>query len=228
MKASGFNICFLGTGVSVSEFFAQRVTSRMETLGLSGVEVARYCGVSPTSVTNWRNGRNQAKGKELLKLSEILQCSPEWLLHGRRKDAPDAAPRQAAGGEVPLISKVTAGKWAKAEDPYVPGDAEQFIHCPVNHGPQTYALRVDGDSMTSQYGKSYPHGSVIYVDPDQRGGVVSGDRVIALLEGSEDVVFKQYVKEGSQQFLRSLNSSYPPITDPFRIIGKVIGKFEEE
>lgn len=212
----------------MSDSFYQRVISRMELLGLSGVEVATYCGVSPTSVTNWRNGRNKAKGEELVKLSEILKCSPDWLLYGRSKDAPDSNPRLVAGGEVPLISKVTAGSWAAAEDPYPPGDAEKYIHCPVNHGPRTYALWVEGDSMTSQYGKSYPHGSVIYVDPDQRGGIVSGDRVIALLEGSEDVVFKQYIKEGSQQFLKSLNASYPPITDPFKLIGKVIGKFEEE
>lgn len=212
----------------MSGSFGQRVTTRMDELGLTGVEVAKYVGVSSTTITNWRTGEHEATGRALVKLAEILKCSPDWLLHGKLKDEPNAVARVAAGGEVPLISKVTAGNWAAAEDPYPPGEAEKYIHCPVNHGPNTYALWVEGDSMTSQYGKSYPHGSVIYVDPDQRGGIASGDRVIALLEGSADVVFKQYIREGTQQFLKSLNASYPPITDPFKLIGKVIGKFEEE
>lgn len=127
-----------------------------------------------------------------------------------------------------MISKVTAGEWAKAEDPYLPGDAEKYIHCPDNHGPRTYALRVDGDSMTAQFGKSYPHGSTIYVDPDKTDGIASGDRVIALLEGSDEVVFKQYVEDGTQRFLRSLNPSWPPTTGKFKLIGKVIGKYEKD
>lgn len=207
--------------------FGQRVVNRMKELNLSGVEVAKHCGVSSTTVTNWRSGEHGATGMALSKLAQILRCSPDWLLYGREKDSPGSnEPR--SGGEVPLISKVTAGKWATAEDPYVPGDAEQFIHCPVNHGPNTYALRVEGDSMTAQFGKSYPHSSVIYVDPDQVGSIASGDRVIAVREGTDEVLFKQYVNDGGQHFLRSLNSSWPPTTGDFKLIGKVIGKFEEE
>lgn len=207
--------------------FSERVVSRMKELRITGVAIARHCGVSSTSVTNWTTGVNEARGRNLAKLAEILKCSQEWLLYGRQKDKPGNSTR-VSGGEVPLIDKVTAGKWARAENPYIPGDAEQFIHCPVKHGPNTYALRVEGDSMTAQYGKSYPDGSVIYVDPGQIAGINSGDRVIALLEDDGEVVFKKYIKEGSTQFLSPLNPAYPPIHDPFQIIGKVIGKFEED
>jgi SOS-response transcriptional repressor LexA len=92
----------------------------------------------------------------------------------------------------------------------------------------SYALRVHGDSMTAPYGRSYPDSSIIYVDPDQRGGVVSGDRVIAKINGDNQVTFKVFVEDAGRRFLKPLNPSYPVITDPFRILGKVIGTWIPE
>jgi SOS-response transcriptional repressor LexA len=131
-------------------------------------------------------------------------------------------------GLVPLISWIQAGTWHEAEDLYEPGDAELHLPCPTSHGIHTYALRVEGDSMTSPHGKSYPDGCIIFVDPDQRGGVVSGGRVIAKLNGDNAVTFKVYIEDAGRRFLKPLNTQYPPIIEEFRILGKVIGKWEPE
>lgn len=129
---------------------------------------------------------------------------------------------------VPVISSVRAGSWGEAADPYHPGEAEEWIPCPVkNYSERTYALRVEGDSMTSPYGKSYPAGSIVYVDPDQNG-CVNGDRVIAKLPGQDQVVFKQLAFDGTQHYLKPLNPQHPAIFGEFRVIGKVIGKYEPE
>jgi SOS-response transcriptional repressor LexA len=82
--------------------------------------------------------------------------------------------------------------------------------------------------MTSPHGKSYPEGCIIFVDPDQRGGIVSGDRVIAKLNGADAVTFKVYIEDAGRRFLKPLNTQYPPIIEEFRILGKVIGKWEPE
>ncbi len=131
-------------------------------------------------------------------------------------------------GKVPLISWVQAGAWAEAIDTLHPGEAEAWLPCPVSHGPRSFALRVAGDSMTAPYGKSYPEGSVVYVDPEQTGGVTTGDRVIAQMPGENAVTFKSFVEDAGRRYLKPLNTAYPLITEPFRLLGKVILKVEFE
>ena len=137
----------------------------------------------------------------------------------------DAA--RAFTGEVPVISWVQAGSWNEAADPFQPGDAEQFLPIFRGHSSNTFALKVRGDSMTAPHGKSYPEGSYIIVDPAKLGPV-NGDRIIAKLEGSDEVTFKVFKDEDGRKWLAPLNSSHPPIIQPFKIIGTVIGKWEDE
>jgi SOS-response transcriptional repressor LexA len=129
-------------------------------------------------------------------------------------------------GYVPIINWVQAGSWVDVEDPDVA--ESDWLPCPSSHGPHSYALRVEGDSMTSSYGKSYPDGCIIFVDPDQRGGVASGERVIAKLNGDNKVTFKVFVQDAGRRFLKPLNPQYPMIEEPFCILGKVIGNWEPE
>lgn len=126
-------------------------------------------------------------------------------------------------GDVPLISWIQAGAWHEAEDPYPPGDAEDYLLCPSSHGPRAYALRVEGDSMTASYGPSFPDGMIIFVDPDQV--VENRQFAIARVEGENLVTFKQYVRDGDRHYLKPLNPQYETISRPFRLLGKVIGAY---
>lgn len=137
----------------------------------------------------------------------------------------DAA-RQFAG-EVPVISWVQAGAWHEAADAFQPGDAERFLPVLRGHSGATFALKVRGDSMTAPHGKSYPQGSFIIVDPAKLSPN-NGDRIIAKLEGSDEVTFKVYKDEDGRKWLAPLNSSHPPIMEPFKVLGTVIGKWEDE
>ncbi|WP_158249946.1 helix-turn-helix domain-containing protein [Zhongshania marina] len=131
-------------------------------------------------------------------------------------------------GFVPVISWVQAGQWHEAEDLHQPGLAEKLIPCPKTHSRQTYALRVQGDSMTAPIGRSYPEGAIIYVDPELRGSVGIGDRIIAKLDKEDRVTFKQLASDGDKMYLKALNPSHPPIFDEFRILGKVIGSWIDD
>ena len=81
--------------------------------------------------------------------------------------------------------------------------------------------------MTSPHGKSYPQGSYIIVDP-AKVSPDNGDRIIAKLEGSAEVTFKVYKDEDGRKWLAPLNSSHQPITEPFKVLGTIIGKWEDE
>lgn len=118
-------------------------------------------------------------------------------------------------GKVPLISWVQAGKWREAIDLYTPGDAEDWIETTVPIKENTFALRVDGDSMEPEF----PAGVLIVVEPDM--DPQPGDYVIA--KNGDDATFKQLVKDGSDWLLKPLNERYPikPLESPCKIIGVV-------
>lgn len=210
-----------------------KIKRRREELGLSQEQLAEKAGVSQPLIHKLESGK-ALETKKLNQIANALDVSAEWLLgtveRGRLvKDELsnlDPPPRFVMA---PLISWIQAGHWSEAIDNYAPGDAEEWLPCATRSaGPHTYALRVKGDSMTNQYGRSYPHGCIIFVDPDRVGGVVSGDRVIARINSDNEAIFKVYVEDAGKRFLKPLNPQYPPISDEFEIIGKVIGKYEPE
>lgn len=206
-----------------------RIQQRLDILEMSQDDLAKKVGVSQPAINKIINGTTK-NPRNLFEIADALKTTATWLKTGKvkLKDQSNVSSGPDTKGYVPLISWVQAGDWAEAEDHYLPGDGEDMLPCIACHGMHSYALRVDGDSMTSSHGKSYPDGCIIFVDPDQAGGVVSGDRVIAKLNGDSKVTFKQFIDDSGRKFLKPLNPQYPIITDEFRIIGKVIGKWEAE
>ena len=65
-----------------SEGFSQRLRSRMSRLGVQANELAEKLEVTPGAVSNWMNGTNEAKGKNLRQLAEALRCDAHWLATG--------------------------------------------------------------------------------------------------------------------------------------------------
>jgi SOS-response transcriptional repressor LexA len=157
-------------------------------------------------------------------LEKRLGLPPRWLDKEENYNV-SAAP--SIRGGVPLISWIKAGDWAEASDPLQPGEAEAWIPSPRAHSDRAYALRVRGDSMTSPHGKSYPEGCIIIVEPERRSPV-NGERIVAKLEGSDEVTFKVYKEEDGRRWLAPLNPLHEPIRQAFKVLGTVIGKWEEE
>lgn len=139
----------------------------------------------------------------------------------------NTAPAPDNTGDVPLISWVQAGEWNGGNNDHLEYTPERWMPCPKKHSNRTFALRVKGDSMHAAQGKSYPEGSIIYVDADKKDPV-SGDRVVARLRNSDEATFKVFMKEDNRVWLRPLNPGYPIIEDHFEVIGTVIGKWEDE
>ena len=209
---------------------AHRIKEAMDEKPCTVSELARACGIKPPSVSDWLNGKTQSlKAGTAYKAAVFLGVNQLWLTEGRgrkiasqKNTGPGPDVRQFA----PLISWVRAGKWSEAVDVHEPGYADDWLPCPKN-GRHTYALRVRGDSMTAPYGKTYPDGCVIFVDPDRRSPS-NGDRIIAKLKGSDEVTFKAFQQDAGRTWLKPLNPQHPAIMEPFTVLGTVIGKWEDE
>lgn len=229
---------------------AYRIETAMAAAKFTQTSLAEVMGVTPQAVQQWVSGQTAPRGKRLEQLAKILDVSLNWLLTGKNEYAEGEVVRKFIIdqtqitdaektnvyeinrnlGKVPLINSVRAGEWCEVIDNYHQGDAEEWMECPKIHSRYAYALRVEGDSMTSPYPgqRSYPEGVIIFVDPDI--AVTSGCRVVAKLPYSDRATFKEYREENGKRYLKPLNPQYPimEITDETRICGVVIGQFVPE
>lgn len=191
--------------------------------GLTQTAFADLIGASSADVSNWKKrGMPADRHRDV---AAALGISVDALLQGAQNVT--SAPSMQ-GTRVPLISWVKAGQWHSASDPFAPGEAERWMDCPVPHSPGSYALRVRGDSMTAPHGntRTYPEGSIIFVDSEKRTPT-NGDRVIACLLGTDEVTFKVYKNEDGRQWLQPLNPSHDPIREEFKVLGTIFGKWED-
>lgn len=218
------------------------IRAAIELKGVSQVALAAHFGVKPPSVQDWIRRGTISKDKlpALWAYFGDVVGPSHWGLEGTPSQV--GLERQGQGhlgtsnvlsgpdirGKVPLISWVRAGSFCEAADPFTPGDAERWMDCPVNHSETTFALRVRGDSMTAPHGngRTYPEGCIIFVDPERRSPV-NGDRIVACLDGSHEVTFKVYKNEDGRQWLQPLNPTHEPIRLPFKVLGTVLGKWED-
>lgn len=205
--------------------------------------IAEVCEVSRPTVSAWFNTPEKVVSISRTNAEKICaafapKISPAWLAEGigSKELTKDLAvanhsntePGPRLRGKVPLVSWVQAGNWCEAVCSIDASDAERWMDCPVSHSAQTFALRVRGDSMTAPSGatRSYPEGCFIFVDPE-RCDPVNGERVVACLLHSNDVTFKVYKNEDGRQWLQPLNPLHEPIREPFKVLGTVLGKWED-
>jgi len=208
-------------------------------------------GVKQASISKIERG-DTTRTIGLLALARVYRADPNWLDTGdgpapwdpvqirksqnsvnepaalyRVVRVPPEVPCFAPGtpDTVPLISWSQVAKWEKTSAL----TTDRWIPCVAHHSPDTYALRVQGDSMTAQSGelKSYPEGSIIFVDTNLKTPD-DGERVIARLEEGNLITFKEFKQQDDRTWLLPLNPRHEPIRTKFTVLGTVIGKWEDE
>jgi SOS-response transcriptional repressor LexA len=233
------------------ETIAKRAKAARKYAKLTQRQAEAASGVKQASISKIERG-DTTRTMSLLALARIYRADPNWLDTGdgpapwdpvqirkaqnnanepaaiyRVVRVPPELPCYAPGtpDTVPLISWPQATHWEKAGKQA----ADRWIPCIAHHSPDTYALRVHGDSMTAPSGhlKSYPKDSIIFVDtslvtPDD------GERVIARIEESNKITFKEFKQEDGRSWLLPLNPKHEPIRTAFTVLGTVIGKWEDE
>lgn len=109
--------------------------------------------------------------------------------------------------QVPLITSEEVKKWHQIAYEYRPKSADYLIPTTANVSSFAFALRVQGDSMESATGISFPDNAVIVADPDQVA--TSGSFVVAAIGIDRGVTLKQLVIHGYKRYLKPLNVRYP-------------------
>jgi transcriptional regulator with XRE-family HTH domain len=73
--------------------FSERFRSALRRSNFQDNEIAEKMGVAPSAISNWRQGLNMAKGKNLRRLAEVLNCRPGWLLGEEENEDTDVLRR---------------------------------------------------------------------------------------------------------------------------------------
>lgn len=186
-------------------------------------DLIKESGLSAGRITQLLDAKEPFGERAARELERKLDLPERWFDQSLSNTEP--APRPKGG--VPLISWIQAGRWNETSDPLQPGGAEAWVPTMKPHGGRAFALRVRGDSMTAPHGKSYPEGCIIIVEPDRRTPS-NGERIIATLSASNEVTFKVYKEEDGRRWLQPLNPTHEPIREPFKVVGTVVEKWEEE
>lgn len=190
---------------------SERVREAVKGSGKPQAALAREMGVSQSAIAQWMSGNVKSlRAESASALEAATGYSARWIVTGK-------GPQHIANVEslyfgtaapVPLISWVQAGEWSAIVDNFQPGDAEEWLQCPIKHSVGTFALRVRGVSMYNPGGEpSFKDGDTIFVDPQRDAHHRS--LVVVRLDDEEETTFKQLLVEGNDRFLQALNPNWP-------------------
>lgn len=186
----------------------ERVAKRLEELKWSASELSRRAGVTQPTVHRIITNESQSpKHDNIEKIARALGVTSAWLWSGGVTSATiDEQSNVSEGpplkGRVPLISWVQAGEFCEAIDLFMPGDADDWLECPISHGPNAFCLKVIGDSMFPEYRE----GEIILVEP--RIDPAHGDDVVVRTPDGK-TTFKRLQRTPDGTHLLAMNKDYP-------------------
>lgn len=219
-------------------YLRPNLTALLEQKGIRPTDLARATGVPQPTVHRILEGTSKdPRSATLQPIADYFGVTLDDLYH---RDITAVLPGPVKAnvregpnikGLVPLLTSVQAGEWCEIAGTFQRDDAKVWLPCPVKHGPRTFCLTVEGESMKNPGARpSYEPGDVIFVDPDV--AAKPGDRVVARLESQVAATFKQYLEEDGRKLLKALNPDwqprYIPINGDATICGVVIGKWVPE
>lgn len=122
----------------------------------------------------------------------------------------------------PVLSKVQAGAWVEACEPYTIKDVDMWLESDAHTQGDAFWLQVEGDSMTAPMGLSIPAGTYVLFDTGREA--VNGSLVVAKLTDENEATFKKLIIDGSQKYLKGLNPQWPmvPVNGNCKVLGVAI------
>ena len=169
----------------------------------SASALARRAGVSGAYLshvlagTPYPSGNPRRMGDRLAaKLERATGKPPGWM---NEQQPYNTGPFPPGTGH-PVISWVQAGTWTEERE--LPASAER-LNCPLPCGPDTFVLRIAGESMAP----SFPDGDYIFVDPDLTAD--HGSFVVVRRPADGAATFKQLVVENDRRYLKAANPNWP-------------------
>ena len=201
----------------------KRVKELRKDQGWTQLELSKRTSLSRGRIAQIEtNPVAEVKGATLVSLAKAFGYSTEQLLSVYELGLLADLKLQPVTKKVPFIG------WESLES-FVNNtfvlECNNWIGCPYDLSERSFVLEVKDELMSSNNGRSYPKGALIFVDVGQEPK--SGDRIISFDTETLSAVFREYVVSGSVSYLKPLNERYPiqEFTESTTIIGVVVGSY---
>lgn len=195
----------------------EKIQMLLQNAGMNPTQVAKKLDIKQPSVYSWCKGDTKPSKANIMKLSELFQVDPTFLLSD--------STAQNGVKKVPLFEWVQAGSWTDFCQ-YSPDDVE-MIELPYGVPENCFAVRVKGHSMTRMQGKSICEGSVVFCEP--LCGIVKPEELdgqVVIAQYQNMATIKEFVHD-NPDFLVPWNPDpgYKriPITDEIKPDLRIIG-----
>lgn len=201
--------------------YPNKLAEARNAAGLTQQEVAEKIGITVTGYQNYEYGKRDIRSDTLRKLSDILDCSAEYLVGLTDIRSRNTKPIDCYA---PLVGRIAAGTPLEA----IQLDGESLWVDPMvkQSHPHAFFLTVHGDSMNLRF----PDGCNVLVDPDERR-IVSG-KIYAVLVNGNDATLKQVFVAGDTVVLHPLSTNSEhrdhaidvasPDAPYFAVVGRVV------
>lgn len=215
------NVYFKGSHVNTDDGFYLRIAAARKALGLTQDQLAVKAGVVRRQIAAYEAGKSKPRENVLANLAAALGASTQWLATGEG-EGPDVSNvrRTVTVRDMPVVSMASLTHF-EPNNPNHKFSAIDFIPAPHEAGEFSFGVIVQGESMESWSGPSFPDGTIIVVDPE--ANIEDGDFGVFIETNSHQATFKMYTVDQGEAYLQPLNSVYPIFNaKDYALIGKVI------
>lgn len=194
--------------MNFDDSFPKRIAIARNALGLTQEQLAQEVGIVRRQIAAYEAGTSKPRMNVLHNLAAVLGTSVDWLAAGAGK-GPNIShvKRTVTLREIPVFTHIMAGA-LEPESAFDDLSISDFIPAPPGAGERSFAIRIQGDSMATAEGISFPEGSVVTFDPDLVAN--NGDYILCTLSDF-DTTFKQLVIDQGKPQLKPLNPAYSVI-----------------
>lgn len=206
------------------------VKARMKDAGITQAGLAERMDKSQSAIAHWLGGNRKPSIEEIAAMMKIVGLNHMTLNSDGLVEYPDEAWSNVSKIDIqptyqksfPVLSSVQAGAWTEACEPYTLNEISEWHETTERTSERCFWLRVEGDSMTSATGVSFPEGTMVLVDTERDHQ--NGSLVVAKLTDVNEATFKKLAIDAGQKYLRPLNPTYLPIAinGNCKIIGVVV------
>lgn len=199
----------------------RRIRERRLALNLTQEELAHRLGMQKSAIAKYESGRvENIKRSTLAKMSEILECSPAYLMGWDDADSQipsfdNILPIQTK--RVPLLGEIACG-----QPIFCTEDRESYVEAGTDVRAD-FCLKARGDSMV---GARILDGDLVFI---QRDAELENGQIFAVAIDEEATLKRVYYDAKSQVLqLMAENSRYAPLIytgetlDHVHILGKAV------
>lgn len=211
--------------------FRHRLRKARKNKNLTQEQLAEKVGVTQAAIQSLESGRVKST-PHILKISRILEVSPDWLENGIGQENLMPPPSEAI--KVPLL------RWS---DLNLTGQKDEIIDkishilkekekkqevYPVYFREEDIKGKIISALKAEQIDAMIPRNyHPLTIDPNEYL-IIEYNRApregsIVLAKMDKGIAVRQYVKDGTQHILKALNEKFPNI-EKFEVLGVVIGK----